>query len=222
MQRNIQSIESLKALYTSPPDRQFIPFTLHDIMLLYNSNDKCNKLQHLDHALWCKYTYNRTCVFVLGMMWMSAANPGASPPLRHWCEQGDRLPFYSWTSHDGVNVGVHEATDDHYTIKSEFVKRPGGEHGGDWTTRLSVRPKVIVLLICQHFAHFVLTLSILSCRRKNALWFIFCIAFIPRGPYSIIEYRSLVEFGPDIIVQKHYRCNPANNIFLLGGPSINL
>ena len=86
-------------------------------------------------------------VFFLGMMWMAAANPGPSPPLRHWCEQGDQLPFYSWTSHDGVNVGVHEATDDHYTITSEFVKRPGGEHGGDWTTRLSVRPKVLIVLL---------------------------------------------------------------------------
>jgi len=75
-------------------------------------------------------------------MWMTPLTSGPMPPLRHWCEQGDQLPFYSWLDHDGVNFGIHEAIDHHYTITSDFVKQPGGQHGGDWTARMTVKPRV--------------------------------------------------------------------------------
>ncbi|KAI0240630.1 Mannosyl-oligosaccharide glucosidase [Lamellibrachia satsuma] len=78
---------------------------------------------------------------VVGMMWMTPLTSNPSPPLHHWCEQGDQLPFYSWMVHDGVNFGIHEVIDHFYTITSEFVKRPGGQHGGDWTARINVRPR---------------------------------------------------------------------------------
>ena len=78
---------------------------------------------------------------VFGLMWFSQFS-GIPPTIRHWCNQGDGLLKYGWTAHDGVNFGVQEIHDHHYSIVTEFVKRAGGSHGGDWTTRIRVLPRV--------------------------------------------------------------------------------
>lgn len=76
------------------------------------------------------------------MMWM--AQPSKFPPeIRHWCSQGDGLGKYGWVAHDGVNFGIHQAFDNQYIIKSSFVKQPGGKHGGDWTAKIHLEPKVV-------------------------------------------------------------------------------
>ena len=76
-------------------------------------------------------------------MWLPQFNMGqSSPQLRHWCDQGDKLPMYGWFSHDAVNFGVQEIYDSYYTLTTSFVKRPGGNHGGDWTARIVVTPRV--------------------------------------------------------------------------------
>ncbi|NWW44718.1 MOGS glucosidase, partial [Pedionomus torquatus] len=59
--------------------------------------------------------------------------------LRHTCEQGDGLSRYGWLMHDGENFGVQEIHDGDLFLKTEFVKRPGGEHGGDWSWRITAR-----------------------------------------------------------------------------------
>ena len=69
--------------------------------------------------------------------------PNVQPSLRHWCDQNDRLPSYGWTAHDGISFGIQEITDNYFTLVTDFVKRPGGNHGGDWTARFSVRPHVV-------------------------------------------------------------------------------
>ncbi|XP_014477267.1 PREDICTED: mannosyl-oligosaccharide glucosidase GCS1 [Dinoponera quadriceps] len=61
--------------------------------------------------------------------------------LRHWCEQGDGLNRYAWLEHDGRTFGVQEIVDNHSTIRTTFVKRLGGYHGGDWTARIAVSNK---------------------------------------------------------------------------------
>lgn len=62
--------------------------------------------------------------------------------LRHTCEQSDGLPRYGWLRHDGVGFGVQEIRDRGLSLQTEFVKRPGGRHGGDWSWRVTARPEV--------------------------------------------------------------------------------
>lgn len=62
--------------------------------------------------------------------------------LRHTCEQGDRLQGYGWLMHDGLTFGVQEIRDNDFTLTTEFVKRMGGGHGGDWTWRITAKQHV--------------------------------------------------------------------------------
>lgn len=58
--------------------------------------------------------------------------------LRHWCEQGDKLDRYAWLEHDGETFGVQEIVDGGAILRTSFIKRPGGKHGGDWSARIGV------------------------------------------------------------------------------------
>lgn len=79
--------------------------------------------------------------------------------LRHTCEQGDRLQGYGWLMHDGITFGVQEIRDNDFTLTTEFVKRMGGDHGGDWTWRVTAKQHVSTncvysaLLCLQMFPH---------------------------------------------------------------------
>ncbi|MBN3311141.1 MOGS glucosidase, partial [Amia calva] len=75
---------------------------------------------------------------VTGLMWMRQ-DGGGDVNLRHTCEQGDRLQSYGWLMHDGVSFGIQEIRDTDFTLTTEFVKRTGGEHGGDWTWRVTAK-----------------------------------------------------------------------------------
>ena len=75
---------------------------------------------------------------------------GEMPPsIRHWCEQGDGLSMYSWFAHDGRHFGLQEIMDKYYTLSTDFVKRQGGHHGGDWTARVTVKPRVRIYIFTQ-------------------------------------------------------------------------
>jgi len=81
----------------------------------------------------------------LGVMWMNqyvGSENAPLPPIRHWCDQGDGLPAYGWFAHDGVNFGIHEVLDQYYGLSMNFVKRPGGDHGGDWSSNIRVTSRV--------------------------------------------------------------------------------
>lgn len=80
--------------------------------------------------------------------------------LSHWCEQGDRLERYTWTKHDGRNFGVQEIDDGPVRLTTSFVKRPGGDHGGDWTARVSVSYRVSNLARLKHYLYTLKTLLI--------------------------------------------------------------
>ncbi|XP_076150845.1 mannosyl-oligosaccharide glucosidase [Alosa pseudoharengus] len=75
---------------------------------------------------------------VTGLMWLRQFSD-MDVNLRHTCEQGDRLQGYGWLMHDGVSFGVQEIRDSDFTLTTEFVKRMGGEHGGDWTWRITAK-----------------------------------------------------------------------------------
>ena len=62
---------------------------------------------------------------------------------RHWCDQNDGLMKYGWSAHDGRNFGIHdiyENVDNGFSIRTSWVKRHGGQHGGDWSARMSITP----------------------------------------------------------------------------------
>ena len=46
---------------------------------------------------------------------------------------------YGWVAHDGVNFGIQDIAERGYMLRTEFVKRVNGDHGGDWTWRISGR-----------------------------------------------------------------------------------
>ncbi|TRY99540.1 hypothetical protein DNTS_020832 [Danionella cerebrum] len=75
---------------------------------------------------------------VTGLMWMRQFTD-LDGNLRHTCEQGDHLPGYGWVMHDGLSFGVQEIHDRDFTLITEFVKRMGGDHGGDWTWRITAK-----------------------------------------------------------------------------------
>ncbi|NXG01592.1 MOGS glucosidase, partial [Sakesphorus luctuosus] len=70
---------------------------------------------------------------VTGLMWLQHGGG-----LRHTCER-DGPARYGWLMHDGENFGVQEIRDERLVLRTEFVKLPGGEHGGDWSWRVTAR-----------------------------------------------------------------------------------
>ncbi|XP_076466816.1 mannosyl-oligosaccharide glucosidase-like [Babylonia areolata] len=78
---------------------------------------------------------------LFGSMWLEQFTNRTPLPLRHWCDQADGLHGYSWLLHDGKSFGIQELEDKAFMVKTEFVKRAGGHHGGDWTTRITMMPK---------------------------------------------------------------------------------
>ena len=74
---------------------------------------------------------------MLGLMWFSGQSYDGNIHMRHSCEQIDKLPRYGWIRHDGINFGMQEIVDHGYVLNTDFVKRGGGDHGGDWTARIT-------------------------------------------------------------------------------------
>lgn len=72
---------------------------------------------------------------------------------RHWCDQGDDLSKYGWELHDGRNIGIQTIVDKHVILQTKFVKRAGGQHGGDWSARITVFPKVDFRSLNVHCAY---------------------------------------------------------------------
>ncbi|XP_025902952.1 mannosyl-oligosaccharide glucosidase [Nothoprocta perdicaria] len=75
---------------------------------------------------------------VTGLMWLQQRE--AAGALRHTCEQGEGQPRYGWLQHDGDAFGAQEIRERGLLLRTEFLKRPGGEHGGDWSWRITALP----------------------------------------------------------------------------------
>jgi len=63
---------------------------------------------------------------------------------RHACDQGDNLQGYTWTEYDSREGGVQVINDlaNNVQITTEFLKIPGGDHGGSWAVRIKGKPMV--------------------------------------------------------------------------------
>jgi len=69
------------------------------------------------------------------------------PPIRHWCSQDDLLAAYGWIAHDGINFGAQEIIDKYFIVTTDFVKKQGGNHGGDWSAKFGLIPRGVWLII---------------------------------------------------------------------------
>ena len=59
--------------------------------------------------------------------------------MRHECSQQDEMQQYAWMKHDGRTYGYQTLKDGLNNIKltTEFLKLPGGDHGGHWAVKVS-------------------------------------------------------------------------------------
>lgn len=85
-----------------------------------------------------------------GLMWFPQYAPDGQLTIRHTCEQSDGLLKYGWLKHDGTNFGSQEIVDKDFTLVTDFVKRLGGDHGGDWTARISGKEMVCLNLLLKY------------------------------------------------------------------------
>jgi mannosyl-oligosaccharide glucosidase len=69
-------------------------------------------------------------------------NHSSYAEARHSCEQGDNLDGYTWTEYDARQGGVQVIKDGRNNVKltTEFLKVPGGDHGGSWAARIKGEP----------------------------------------------------------------------------------
>lgn len=178
---------------------------------------------------------------VFGMMWLTEFTRQMPPPLRHWCNQGDNLQRYGWLKHDGIKFGVQEIEESHYTIRTEFVKRPGGDYGGDWTARVKFIPKhtqrSVVVSLMFYLAldgSGTLQTSTIQNRLKSISAFTeelgdFELKF-SKSSSSYQKYHYLVTYAPNLdilteTVQNHFQMETwdkgkALPYFVLGGRSV--
>ncbi|KAH8107152.1 glycoside hydrolase [Cristinia sonorae] len=77
-----------------------------------------------------------------GLMWFGVQDYKSVEKTRHACDQGDGLDSYTWTTYDAREGGVQVIKDSRNNVKlsTQFLKVPGGEHGGSWAARIKGEP----------------------------------------------------------------------------------
>ncbi|KAL0085821.1 glycoside hydrolase [Phycomyces blakesleeanus] len=75
-------------------------------------------------------------------MWFDATQFQGFQRIRHACDQGDKINGYGYNKHDGRNYAKQTINDgpSNIAITTEFIKIPGGQHGGDWGVRVRGKP----------------------------------------------------------------------------------
>ena len=90
-----------------------------------------------------------------GLMWFPQYTPlNTELAIRHTCEQSDELRKYGWLKHDGTNFGSQQIVDKDFVLTTDFVKKLGGDHGGDWTAKISGKEMVGGLNLFQSLKRF--------------------------------------------------------------------
>ncbi|PFH52391.1 glycoside hydrolase family 63 protein [Amanita thiersii Skay4041] len=77
-----------------------------------------------------------------GLIWFGTQDFQSVTRARHACEQGDNLAGYTWTKFDPRQGGIQVLNDSLNNVKmtTEFLKVPGGDHGGSWAARIKGEP----------------------------------------------------------------------------------
>ncbi|CDH50432.1 glycoside hydrolase family 63 protein [Lichtheimia corymbifera JMRC:FSU:9682] len=117
----------------------------HDIDFVMHADRAAN-----DSLLWGTYRPNlyfgtRTRFpesLMTGLIWFDGGEFQGFQRARHACDQGDGLNGYGYHQHDGRSYGMQQIKDgpSNVQITTEFIKVPGGDHGGDWGVRIRGEP----------------------------------------------------------------------------------
>ncbi|KAF9433961.1 Processing alpha glucosidase I [Entomortierella beljakovae] len=77
-----------------------------------------------------------------GLMWYGNQDYSGIDNIRHGCEERDGFEKYGWLKNDGRTFGTQQLKDtrNNVEITTEFIKIPGGDHGGSWGARISGKP----------------------------------------------------------------------------------
>ncbi|PVF95183.1 glycoside hydrolase [Serendipita vermifera] len=77
-----------------------------------------------------------------GLMWFGTQDYNQFQKIRHDCTQSDQLDSYTWTEHDMRQGGVQVIKDsnNNLDLKIQWLKVPGGQHGGSWAARIIGKP----------------------------------------------------------------------------------
>ncbi|KAL3458692.1 glycoside hydrolase [Aspergillus heterothallicus] len=82
--------------------------------------------------------------FFAGLMWAKVDNYAtAQENFRHTCEQNEGMAGYGWDEYDvrkGGRETIHDAGNS-IDLTIDFVKVPGGQHGGSWAARVKGVPR---------------------------------------------------------------------------------
>ncbi|XP_065653439.1 uncharacterized protein LOC136071856 [Hydra vulgaris] len=78
---------------------------------------------------------------LFGLMWFAQYSADGQLHIRYTCEQSDNLPKYGWLKHDGESFGSQEIIDNDFILTTNFLKKNGGRHGGDWTAQVKGRKR---------------------------------------------------------------------------------
>ncbi|KAF2640687.1 glycoside hydrolase [Massarina eburnea CBS 473.64] len=77
-----------------------------------------------------------------GLLWTRVEDHTVQNTFRHTCEQHE-LDGYGWDEYDvrsGGRQTIHDPVN-HIDITTEFIKFPGGQHGGSWGARIKGTPR---------------------------------------------------------------------------------
>ncbi|KAF9106691.1 Processing alpha glucosidase I [Mortierella sp. AM989] len=77
-----------------------------------------------------------------GLMWYGTQDYSGVDNIRHGCEERDGFEKYGWLKNDGRTFGTQQLKDtrNNVEITTDFIKIPGGSHGGSWGARISGKP----------------------------------------------------------------------------------
>ncbi|KAF8970494.1 Processing alpha glucosidase I [Entomortierella lignicola] len=77
-----------------------------------------------------------------GLMWYGNQDYSGVDNIRHGCEERDGLEKYGWLKNDGRTFGTQQLKDTRNNVEltTDFIKIPGGGHGGSWGARISGKP----------------------------------------------------------------------------------
>lgn len=79
-----------------------------------------------------------------GLLWANTDSyASAQTNFRHTCEQHEGMAGYGWEEYDARNGGrevIHD-TGNKIDLTIDFVKVPGGQHGGSWAARVKGVPR---------------------------------------------------------------------------------
>ncbi|KAL2815985.1 glycoside hydrolase [Aspergillus granulosus] len=82
--------------------------------------------------------------FFAGLMWAKVDNYAtAQENFRHTCEQNEGMAGYGWDEYDirkGGRETIHDARNS-IDLTIDFIKVPGGQHGGSWAARVKGSPR---------------------------------------------------------------------------------